>query len=132
MRNSPFRSLNIFLQNHARHIIQYSTMLVKCQDILTKLIPAETTSRRLKQYTARVTKLLREGRERVRIRISVYLALLFFRISRINLVHTDASVGRELFYRIKGFKIIFHLDNNSSIPHIVNHRSLNDSSEKNE
>ena len=131
MHNSPFRSLNIFLQNHARHIIQYSTMLVKCQDILTKLRPAETTPRRLKQYTARVTKLLREGRECVRIRISVYLAL-YLRTSRINLVHTDASVGRELFYRIKGFTIIFHLDNNSNIPHIVNHHSLKDSSEKNE
>ena len=131
MRNSPFRSLNIFLQTHARHIIQFSTMLVKCQDILTKLRPAETTSRRLKQYTARITKLLREGRERVRIRISVYLAL-YLRISRINLVRTDVSVGQELFCRIKGFKIIFHLDNNSNIPHIVNYRSLKDSSKKNE
>ena len=106
-------------------------MLVKCQDILTKLRPAETTSRRLKQYTARVIKRLREGRERMRIRISVYLAL-YLRISRTNLVHTDASVGRELFHRIKGFKIIFHLDNNSNIPHIVNHRFIKDSSEKNE
>ena len=92
----PFQSLNLFLYDQALKIVIRSTTMDKDNNQLKKLKLTGITALKYKRYNIILHRPLHEGRERIKIRISVFLVTHPL-VSKISLATRTLLLDKTLF-----------------------------------